>query len=40
MQTLVAEARARGRKVVVEVFHSAAGHPILIHFGAVPQETA
>jgi hypothetical protein len=40
MQTLVAEARAYGRKVVVHVFHSAEGHPILIHLKAVAQEEA
>jgi hypothetical protein len=40
MQTLVAEARAYGRKVVVHVFHSADGHPILIHLAAVAQEAA
>ena len=37
MQALVAEARAHGRKVVVHVFHSSDGHPILIHLGAAPQ---
>ena len=37
MMALAAEARAHGRKVVVEVYHSAAGLPILIHLGAVPQ---
>ena len=40
MQTLVAEARAYGRKVVVHVFHSADGHPILIHLAAVAQDAA
>ena len=40
MQTLVAEARANGRKVVVHVFHSAEGRPILIHLAAVAQEVA
>jgi hypothetical protein len=40
MQTLVAEARAYGRKVVVHVFLSADGHPILIHLAAVAQEEA
>lgn len=38
IRTLITEARAQGRKVVVQVFHSAAGHPILIHLGVVPQE--
>ncbi len=40
MQALAAEARAQGRRVVVHMFHSAEGHPILIHLGAVPQEAA
>jgi CTP:molybdopterin cytidylyltransferase MocA len=40
MQTLVAEAQAHGRRVVVHVFHSAEGHPILIHLKAVAQEEA
>jgi hypothetical protein len=40
MQCLVSEAEAQGRKLVVQVFHSAEGHPILIHLGAVPQEAA
>jgi hypothetical protein len=40
MQTLITEARTQGRKVVVQVFHSAAEHPILIHLGVVPQEAA
>lgn len=40
MQTLVAEAQNHGRKVVLHVFHSAEGHPILIHLAAVAQEVA
>jgi hypothetical protein len=32
-QNLVREARAQGRKVLVQVFHSADGRPILIHLG-------
>jgi hypothetical protein len=40
MQTLVAEARALGRKVIVHVFHSAEGHPILIHLAAVASDGA
>jgi hypothetical protein len=40
MLTLIAEARAQGRNVVVQVFHSAEGLPILIHFGAVRQKAA
>jgi hypothetical protein len=35
MQAFVASARAQRRKVVVEVFHSADGHPMLIHTVAV-----
>jgi hypothetical protein len=40
MQTLVAEARGQGRKVVVQVYHSSEGIPFLIHMKAVPQEAA
>jgi hypothetical protein len=40
MQTLVGEARAHGRKLVVHVFHDAGGTPLLIHFAAVAQEAA
>jgi hypothetical protein len=36
MKTLIAGAQAQGRKVIVQVFHAAAGHPILIHLAAVP----
>ena len=36
MQPLLGEARARRRKVVVEVFHSRTGYPILICIKAVP----
>jgi hypothetical protein len=35
MQAFVAHARAQRRKVVVEVFHSADGHPLLIHTATV-----
>jgi hypothetical protein len=35
MQAFVANARAQRRKVVVEVFHSCDGHPMLIHTAAV-----
>jgi hypothetical protein len=34
MRHFVAEARARRRNVVVEVFHSRDGHPLLIHIAA------
>ena len=34
MRSFVAEARARRRNVVVEVFHSRDGHPLLIHIAA------
>ena len=34
-QNLVREARAQGRKVLVQVFHSADGCPLLIHLGVV-----
>ena len=38
MQAFVAKARSRRRKVVVEVFHSSDGHPLLIHTAVVPRE--
>lgn len=34
MRPFVAEARARRRNVVVEVFYSSDGHPLLIHTAA------
>ena len=40
MRSLLAEARAQGRKVVVQVYHSAEGFPFLIHLKAVPQDAA
>ncbi len=40
MRSLVAEAQANGRKLVVQVYHSADGHPFLIHMKAVPQDAA
>jgi CTP:molybdopterin cytidylyltransferase MocA len=40
MQAFVASARAQRRKVVVEVFHSADGHPLLIHTAFLPNRTA
>lgn len=39
MQAFVANARAKRRTVVIEVFHSSEhGHPLLIHTAAVPKE--
>jgi hypothetical protein len=40
LRSLVAEAQAQGRKVVVQVYHSSDGHPFLIHLKAVPQDAA
>lgn len=40
MLAFVANARAQRRKVVVEVFHSRDGHPILIHTAIVETERA
>jgi hypothetical protein len=40
MRSLVADARTHGRKVVVQVYHSAGGLPFLIHLKAVPQDAA
>ncbi len=40
MRSLVADAQAHGRKVVVQVYHSAEGLPFLIHLKAVPQDAA
>jgi hypothetical protein len=40
MKHLITEARAQKRLVKVQVFHSAAGHPILIHLGSVPSDAA
>ncbi len=37
MRPLVADARARRRDVVLEVFHSRDGHPLLIHVAASPR---
>jgi len=36
MQRFVAEAHAKRRNVVVEVFHSRDGHPLLIHTALAP----
>jgi|GEM_PF-6446775 len=38
MQQLVAGARAQQRRVVVEVFHSREGHPLLIHTAVAPRK--
>jgi len=38
IRRLAADAKTRGRKLVVHVFHSAKGHPILIHLGDVPED--
>jgi hypothetical protein len=35
MQTFTAKAHAQNRTVVLEVFHSREGHPLLIHTAAV-----
>ena len=35
MQDFLAKSHAQNRTVVVEVFHSADGHPLLIHTAAV-----
>jgi hypothetical protein len=40
MRSLVADAQAHGRKVVVQVYHSAEGLPFLIHLKTVRQEAA
>ena len=40
LRSLVAEAQAQGRKLVVQVYHSAEGRPFLIHLKAVPQDAA
>ena len=40
LKPLVAGAKARGRKVVVQVFESRDGYPFLIHLAAVDQKTA
>jgi hypothetical protein len=41
MRDFTAKAHAQNRNVVVEVFHSADGHPLLIHTAAVrPTATA
>jgi hypothetical protein len=40
MRPFVTEARARRRNVVVEVFHSSDGHPLLIHIAAASERQA
>ena len=40
MRSLVADAQAHGRKLVVQVYHSAEGRPFLIHLKAVSQDAA
>lgn len=39
MKPLVSEAHAQRRDVVVEVFHSRGGHPLLIHTALAPRGT-
>ena len=36
MQEFISAALAKRRSVVVEVFHSRDGHPLLVHVGAAP----
>lgn len=40
MQPLLAKARETGREVVIEVFHSKNGEPLLIHTALLPEKTA
>jgi hypothetical protein len=40
MRVFVASARAQRRKVVVEVFHSSDGHPLLIHTAVLREKKA
>ena len=40
MREFVSNARKQRRKVVVEVFHSADGHPMLIHTTILRKKTA
>jgi hypothetical protein len=40
MKAFVTNARAQRRKVVVEVFHSRDGHPMLIHTAVLPKKRA
>jgi hypothetical protein len=38
MREFVAQSHAKNRKVVLEVFHSAEGRPLLIHTAATPEQ--
>ncbi len=38
LKLIAANAQARGRKLVVQVFHSSHGVPILIHLATVPED--
>jgi len=40
MQPLLKKAQATGREIVIEVFHSKDGQPLLIHTAAVPTRRA
>ena len=40
IRSLVAEAQAEGRTVVVQVYHGSDGRPFLIHLKAVSQDAA
>lgn len=40
MQPLLAKAQTTGREVVIEVFHSRSGQPLLIHTALLPENTA
>jgi len=40
MQPFISDARARRRNVVVEVFHSSDGRPLLIHTTTAPKRAA
>jgi len=40
MQPFISDARARRRDVVVEVFHSSDGRPLLIHTTTAPKREA
>jgi hypothetical protein len=40
LRSLIAEAQAQGRRVVVQVYHSSDGRPFLIHLRSVPEKLA
>lgn len=40
MKPLLMTAQATGREVVIEVFHSKSGQPLLIHTALLPEKTA